>query len=133
MKHYALIIALLALFVGISACGKKEQVPEPTATGNYDPALAEQGKALFDVACASCHGPTGQGDGPAGVALNPKPRNIATDEFKFGGNLAAIQSTISEGAAVKGGSPSMIGYKTVYQPEQIEALAHYVLKLHGGQ
>jgi high-affinity iron transporter len=34
--------------------------------------LAE-GARLYAASCASCHGPRGMGDGPAGAALNPKP------------------------------------------------------------
>jgi mono/diheme cytochrome c family protein len=31
------------------------------------------GKNVAQVNCVSCHGPGGKGDGPAAVALNPKP------------------------------------------------------------
>jgi mono/diheme cytochrome c family protein len=34
---------------------------------------AGNGKKLADVNCASCHGPSGKGDGPAAAALTPKP------------------------------------------------------------
>ena len=47
------------------------------------PALAAQrratrppGKTNFDTLCATCHGPAGKGDGPAGAALNPPPRDF---------------------------------------------------------
>lgn len=39
------------------------------APAGFDPA------ATFQQKCATCHGPEGRGDGPAGAALNPKPRN----------------------------------------------------------
>jgi mono/diheme cytochrome c family protein len=35
-----------------------------------------RGKQLFETHCATCHGKTGQGDGPAAAALNPKPANL---------------------------------------------------------
>lgn len=41
------------------------------------------GKVLFTQNCATCHGETGQGDGPASVYLFPKPRNFTTGSFKL--------------------------------------------------
>ena len=38
-----------------------------------DAKVAEQGKKLAQVNCSSCHGNGGKGDGPAAMALNPKP------------------------------------------------------------
>lgn len=38
-----------------------------------DKKAAEQGEKIAKVNCASCHGNKGKGDGPAAVALNPKP------------------------------------------------------------
>jgi mono/diheme cytochrome c family protein len=35
-----------------------------------------EGKALFAAACASCHGDTGAGNGPAAGALAPSPTNF---------------------------------------------------------
>lgn len=37
----------------------------------------ETGEELFQAYCASCHGPEGQGDGPAAEALDPKPATLA--------------------------------------------------------
>lgn len=38
---------------------------------------------LFAVECASCHGTTGAGDGPAAAQLTPSPRNFHLGEFRF--------------------------------------------------
>jgi hypothetical protein len=41
------------------------------------PALLTEGKVLFDVYCMTCHGATGQGDGPVGkVFLGVPPYNL---------------------------------------------------------
>src|SRR6185295_9190126 len=52
--------------------------PKLTSAGELPPA---GGPAInidekFAQLCSGCHGPNGQGDGPAGVALTPKPRNF---------------------------------------------------------
>jgi high-affinity iron transporter len=41
------------------------------------PLKPEEGQKLFAANCASCHGPTGKGDGPMSAALNPKPPALA--------------------------------------------------------
>ncbi len=67
------------------------------------PALVEKGKQLFQTACASCHGAEGMGDGAAGVALNPKPRNFhSVDGWKFGRKATEIYSTIQKGILTSG-------------------------------
>ncbi|RME87371.1 MAG: hypothetical protein D6785_02110 [Planctomycetota bacterium] len=38
------------------------------------------GKKIFLQTCATCHGTTGKGDGPAGKALNPKPADFTDPE-----------------------------------------------------
>ena len=42
-----------------------------------DKTSAARGKKLFETNCASCHGNSGKGDGPAAKALNPKPADLA--------------------------------------------------------
>lgn len=38
-----------------------------------DQKTVEQGEKVVKVNCGACHGANGKGDGPAAVALNPKP------------------------------------------------------------
>jgi mono/diheme cytochrome c family protein len=38
-----------------------------------DPKVVSQGEKVAKINCVSCHGSKGKGDGPAAVALNPKP------------------------------------------------------------
>ena len=68
-----------------------------------DPASIEKGKKLFETACSSCHGTDGKGDGPAGVALNPKPRNFhAVDGWKNGRKVTQIYNTVQKGILTSG-------------------------------
>jgi len=86
--------------------------------------LAE-GKAIFDKSCASCHGATGKGDGPAGVALNPKPPAIGTVEHMRGVTPALTYRVLSVGIA---GTP-MAGYAASLTPEQRWNVVAYVNSL----
>jgi mono/diheme cytochrome c family protein len=91
-----------------------------------DQALLDKGKASFTANCAACHGEKGDGTGPAAVALNPKPRNYATESFKQGDKLEDVFKSISEG--VKG--TQMVAFN--YLPEVDRwALAYWVLELKG--
>jgi FTR1 family protein len=86
--------------------------------------LAE-GKAIFDKSCASCHGATGRGDGPAGVALNPKPPAIGTVEHMRGVTPALTYRVLSVGIA---GTP-MAGFAASLTPEQRWNVVAYVNSL----
>ena len=86
-----LLFAIIISALFISACGGGTQ-PEKGETGkeNVAPApyggkvnpfkgnseAAAAGKVLYEANCLSCHGAKGEGDGPAGASLNPKPENF---------------------------------------------------------
>jgi mono/diheme cytochrome c family protein len=46
------------------------------APSTQEPTTLAQGKFLFAAKCASCHGDTGAGNGPAAGALAPSPTNF---------------------------------------------------------
>jgi len=75
---------------------------------------AAAGKKNFDTLCFTCHGSAGAGDGPAGAALNPPPRNFQKGDFKFDANKdgkpgedADLHLVIQNGAGAYGGNPAM--------------------------
>jgi mono/diheme cytochrome c family protein len=88
------------------------------------PELLAKGKSDFSVNCASCHGATGHGDGPASTALNPKPRNFTQGYWRYGGGEARVVRTISEGSP----GTAMASF-TILPLEDRIALAHYVRSL----
>jgi len=74
-----------------------KSLTEPTA------AMLDKGKQLFQSTCSSCHGAEGMGDGAAGVALNPKPRNFhSADGWKNGRKVSEIYNTVQKGIAASG-------------------------------
>jgi cbb3-type cytochrome c oxidase subunit III len=44
---------------------------------------ASRGRTVYEAHCARCHGPNGQGDGPAAALLNPRPRNFTTGNYEI--------------------------------------------------
>lgn len=105
------VIATLAYIAGSHAAkgGGGEGAAQPgggAASANVDvqtllkptPELIAKGKNLFALNCASCHGTNGQGNGPAAAALNPKPRDFTSGYWKYGGGVARVVRTISEGS-----------------------------------
>ena len=76
----ALVVAV-SLVLALAPSGAGAQTPwtapepeknkkGPVAAG---PKAVEQGKKVMQVNCAGCHGNTGEGNGPAAIALSPKP------------------------------------------------------------
>lgn len=84
------------------------------------------GRAVYEQSCAACHGPNGRGDGPAAMALNPKPRN-----FTDAARMAKIPQSerlevVTEGGASAGLSPVMPAFKGALSPQQIDDVLAYV-------
>ncbi|AKJ06591.1 mono/diheme cytochrome c family protein [Archangium gephyra] len=107
---------MLAVVVSGSAIGAET----PKAT----PELLSKGKSAFTSYCQSCHGEKGEGNGPAGMYLVPKPRNFGTEAFKKGDKPEEVFKTISTGI------PGSAMVPFTHLPEQERwALTHYVLEL----
>ena len=86
---------------------------EVTPSGN-----PEKGKNwYFEAGCDGCHGKRGRGDGPAAVALNPRPADFCTsakhaaDDLKF--------KMIADGGASMGHSPAMPAWGQVLDDQAI--------------
>lgn len=111
--------------------GGYDDAPED-ATELADAAEEEPGafnaQSQYNVACATCHGQGGQGDGAAAAALNPQPADFTTPEFWAERDRDRIYTVIREGAAAVGGSSLMVAWQNTYSDEQIEALTDYVME-----
>ena len=62
---------------------------------------------IFIERCATCHGPNGAGDGPAGVNLNPKPRNLQDATWQSSVDDAYVEKIIKLGGLGVGKSAAM--------------------------
>ena len=96
---------------------------------------AEEGKKTYDLLCGICHGITGAGDGPAGSAIDPPPRNFNLGEFKFDADKDGVTGTdedlfvvIKKGGAPFGGNPVMVPWVQL-SDQQIANLIVYIRSL----
>ena len=86
-------------------------------------AFMEPADAIFKKQCVACHGAGGMGDGPAAIALNPKPADF-TDPERMGG-VTDIQLL----EIISAGKGTMPAFSAVLTPEEIQAVVEYVRSL----
>jgi mono/diheme cytochrome c family protein len=103
------------------------------ATG--EPVDALPGRDLYVEHCTVCHGAEGKGDGPAGVAIVPMPRDFRVGRFKFDADGDGRTGTdhdlflvIRDGAGAVGGNPVMAPWGHLGE-ERIRELVAYVRSL----
>ena len=87
MKKILFLVILLTALV-LTACGGGDDI-DAVATLDSVPSefsglanpLGEdaiiEGANIYKTNCETCHGVQGHGDGPAGAALDPRPKNLA--------------------------------------------------------
>lgn len=142
MKKIFLLTMVVLILAGCGAQGQesaagddsgitvrhKVEIP-PAYAGKTNPSPAdeasiEQGAVLYATNCASCHGESGMGDGPAAAALNPPPAPIAQSSQAVGDDYLFWR--ISEG-----GTPfdtSMPPWKTLDETSRWD-LINYIRTL----
>ena len=83
---------------------------------------AQKGQALFSKLCWTCHGKTGDGDGPAAANLKPKPKSFSSADLQkqSDGELFWKLST---------GKGMMVPYKHSLSEEKRWQLINYIRTL----
>ena len=131
------VLCLLCLVYILAACGSGETPAERSETmvpatvpaeyaGLTNPLGAEaaaDGESVFQSNCATCHGPQGHGDGPAGQALDPRPRNLAALQATVGDDF--LYWRIHDGVS----GTSMVAWKGILTEEQIWQAVAYIRTL----
>ena len=122
MKKNLFVVLVLAVLALAACSGGGADVPTASASipsefaGQSNPLGADaatKGSNIFKTNCEACHGPQGHGDGPASLALEPKPKNLAELQATAGDDYLFWR--ISSG---KEGT-SMVAWKGVLTDEQI--------------
>jgi len=134
-----LVVVLSALV--LSACSGnsggstiKRQSPPADYANTTNPFEGQadavtQGKDLYASNCATCHGEKADGNGPAGAALEPKPRNLELTAKEA--NAAYMHWVISEGGAAAGLSPTMVAYKGILSNDELWKIVTYLRGTYG--
>jgi mono/diheme cytochrome c family protein len=135
MKKIMFAILVLSAVV-LSACGGDGGGGSDTSTtlasvpvefaGQTNPLGADAataGAEVFKNNCEACHGSQGHGDGPAGAALNPKPKNLPVLASTAGDDY--LYWRINTG---KDGT-SMIAWKGVLTEQQIWQVVSFIRTL----
>lgn len=130
MKKILLMSILIAL--ALASCGGAENDAAATdsmpaeyvgKTNPLDANAAAAGAEIFKTNCEACHGVQGRGDGPAGAALNPQPKNLAVFAPTVGDDY--LYWRIHAG---KDGT-SMTAWKDVLTDEQIWQVVAFIRAL----
>ena len=131
MKKVLFVVLMLAGLV-LAACGGGSDAvatlaPVPADfAGQTNPLGADAATAgadVFKTNCESCHGPQGHGDGPAGAALDPAPKNLAELQAQAGDDYLFWRiNTGKEGT-------SMVPWKGILTDEQIWQVVSFIRTL----
>jgi mono/diheme cytochrome c family protein len=148
LRVAVLTLALvLALDVGRSVYARlgfsrPYQVWEPPAPwariawppGADVPPEAPLGARVFAQRCAVCHGPGGEGNGPAAPSLHPRPRDLTVGELKYRTtpagtppSAADVLRTVRDGLAAS----AMPYFRDVLSDEEQRAVVGHVRALMG--
>ena len=87
-------------------------------------ARADDTQDLYAKYCNSCHGPAGNGDGPAAKMLKPPPPQFST--VLTGMADADLAKIIKEGGKAAGKSVRMPAFASKLNDDQIHSLVEYV-------
>jgi mono/diheme cytochrome c family protein len=113
----AAVVAIAATFLWVTAAIAAE-------TGN-----AAKGKETFAKTCGTCHGNTGKGDGPAGAALNPKPKDLTDKAYVSKLDNTYLTNIIGKGGAAVGKSPLMPSFNGQLKDQDIKDVIAYIRSL----
>ena len=79
------------LIVVLATLGLPVSVPAQSSTPARSHEMEAPAKEMFLQHCASCHGPSGKGDGPVAKALKTQPADLTTLAARNGGQFPEMR------------------------------------------
>ena len=118
----------------ILLCACRERFPQEKDDAAVVPTIApigpearKEANDIFAARCGTCHGQTGEGNGPASSGLNPKPRNFHDKAWQASVGDEHIQKIIQYGGAAVGKSPAMPANPDLLgKPEVVAGLRDHI-------
>lgn len=95
-----------------------DEVKNPFKGKNF----ALDGEKIFNQDCVSCHGNKGNGDGPAGASLNPKPADLTSKNVQAQSDGALFWK-------ITNGRGMMVSWKYSLSDKQRWSLVDYIREL----
>lgn len=89
---------------------------------------AAKGETHYKTLCISCHGEKGDGNGPAGAAMNPKPGDFTAAANAERITPEWVYKMVKNGGQANGKSPMMVAWSGALNDQQIRDVSAYVLK-----
>ncbi|MGE3778800.1 MAG: redoxin domain-containing protein, partial [Pirellulaceae bacterium] len=83
------------------------------------------GEILFQLHCAKCHGPDGQGDPEAVERLRPPPRDFGSRPWRFAVDAATIRRLTRDGIP----GTAMPAFRDALSPSEVESVVDHTLRL----
>lgn len=83
-------VVVLGVFVVSGLLAHAQQKPA-IKIGPVPQTSPVNAKEMFDTYCATCHGVTGKGDGPAALALKKAPADLTRISARNGGKFPEVQ------------------------------------------
>lgn len=130
MKKTAIFVISAMILLSSSALfaheGHKAEHKHPYPTAPFD---LNRGKTLYKQYCASCHGVSGDGQGPAANSLNPKPTNFLDMSYM------SMRSRVDHFESINNGRPgtTMSPWKGTLSVKDIWNIIAYIEHLFNHQ
>jgi mono/diheme cytochrome c family protein len=91
-----------------------------------DHEAAEAGAEIYEINCATCHGPEGKGDGLAAIGLDPQPASLADAHLMEEMNDGALFWRVSEGGMMEPFNSLMPAWKDTLSEDEIWQVITYI-------
>lgn len=142
--HIAAASAMILLAVAFTGCNNGEDTVAP-AVGKNPSSMPDQaevsaakiggdpenGKLIYEKYCHFCHGRTGLGDGPVGIAISPHPANFVDDRKRMEKTDSELFKSITYGIQkeIGGDEMAMPRWKEILSEKERRDVLAYVRHL----